>query len=468
MVFLKSEKNSIACIIGINYTNTDGQLNGCINDADKIKDFLIHKLDYNDIYYLTDDSETKPTYENILRTLDELLDKIVKHKIKNVWFSYSGHGSYVRDYNKDEQVNRGDRIGNDEALVPLDYMNKGLITDDILYNRFIKKLPKYVTMVSLIDACHSGSMLDLPYLFRSDTEQIETNTSIKDMATLAKIIKISGCNDGQTSADAYIANKYQGAMTYSFFKTLDLYNYNISCKHLVKQMVRYLSGNKYTQIPTISLTNIDYLNELLIGDKILNSNTNIKLVGDRWCNTETSWNIYSHTTQSTIYDKNKMFDIQNETLEIDIYLEDGDYDMILYDMYGDGGLLGEICSRDTKLCDIRFITGKVDKYSFTIKTNTKKVQVDITGDVYSHIESSWNIQNSKGECLFEKHVEFTRNVKNHTKQLELERGEYNVVLLDTWGDGGLSGSIIDLDTNKKYLDFNWKSGKKKLYTFIVD
>lgn len=39
MVFLKSEKNSIACIIGINYNNTNGQLNGCINDADKLKNF---------------------------------------------------------------------------------------------------------------------------------------------------------------------------------------------------------------------------------------------------------------------------------------------------------------------------------------------------------------------------------------------------------------------------------------------
>ena len=189
MVFLKSEKNSIACIIGINYNNTNGQLNGCINDADKIKKFLIDKLDYNDIYYLTDDSETKPTYDNILKTLDELLDKIIQNKITDVWFSYSGHGSYIRDYNNDEQINSADLTGKDEAIVPLDYMKKGFITDDILYNRFIKKLPKYVTMFSLIDACHSGSMLDLPYLFRSDTEHIETNTSIKDISTLAKIIK---------------------------------------------------------------------------------------------------------------------------------------------------------------------------------------------------------------------------------------------------------------------------------------
>ena len=46
-------------------------------------------------------------------------------------------------------------------------------------------------------------------------------------------------------------------------------------------MVRYLSDNRYTQIPTISMTNIDYLNELLIGNKLTNCNTNIKLQGDK-------------------------------------------------------------------------------------------------------------------------------------------------------------------------------------------
>ena len=28
-----------------------------------------------------------------------------------------------------------------------------------------------------------------------------------------------------------------------------------------------------------------------------------------------------------------MFDIQNEKLQIDIYLEDGDYNMVLYDIW---------------------------------------------------------------------------------------------------------------------------------------
>ena len=36
---------------------------------------------------------------------------------------------------------------------------------------------------------------------------------------LANIIKISGCRDTQTSADAFINGKYQGALTFSFLKT---------------------------------------------------------------------------------------------------------------------------------------------------------------------------------------------------------------------------------------------------------
>lgn len=143
-----------------------------------------------------------------------------------------------------------------------------------------------------------------------------------------------------------------------------------------------------------------------------------------------------------------MFDIQNEKLQIDIYLEDGDYNMVLYDIYGDGGLLGEICNNDNKLCDIQFTTGKQATYPFTIKTQvsvqTQSIKIELIGDIYSHIESSWNIKNSHGVFLFDNHLTFTRTNKNHIKELKLLRGEYSVVLFD-----------------------KWTNGHKKIYTFTI-
>ena len=39
-------KHKYALIIGINYYNTPNRLNGCINDANNIRNLLINKLIY--------------------------------------------------------------------------------------------------------------------------------------------------------------------------------------------------------------------------------------------------------------------------------------------------------------------------------------------------------------------------------------------------------------------------------------
>ena len=57
----------------------------------------------------------------------------------------------------------------DEALVPLDYNTAGLIRDDQLYNIFIKNIPSDCNVFCMVDACHSGTVLDLPYVYRLDT-----------------------------------------------------------------------------------------------------------------------------------------------------------------------------------------------------------------------------------------------------------------------------------------------------------
>jgi hypothetical protein len=52
-----------ALLVGINYRNTESELNGCINDIINMKDVLITKFGYSidDITVITDDTEIKPT-----------------------------------------------------------------------------------------------------------------------------------------------------------------------------------------------------------------------------------------------------------------------------------------------------------------------------------------------------------------------------------------------------------------------
>ena len=47
-----------------------------------------------------------------------------------------------------------------------------------------------------------------------------------------KMLMISGCRDSQTSADAYINKKYQGALTFHLLKVLELNKYDIKIKYL--------------------------------------------------------------------------------------------------------------------------------------------------------------------------------------------------------------------------------------------
>lgn len=63
--------------------------------------------------------------------------------------------------------------GYDEALVPSNYQQAGLIRDDDLYTALVGPMARGVTVTSLFDCCHSGTVLDLPYHFKANGSQNE-------------------------------------------------------------------------------------------------------------------------------------------------------------------------------------------------------------------------------------------------------------------------------------------------------
>ena len=62
--------------------------------------------------------------------------------------------------------------GMDETLVPLDYQRNGQIRDDEVFTRMVAPLPEGCQLTVVIDACHSGSVLDLPYTFAATDSAI--------------------------------------------------------------------------------------------------------------------------------------------------------------------------------------------------------------------------------------------------------------------------------------------------------
>jgi hypothetical protein len=97
LISIKMKKKAL--LIGINYTGTQNELFGCINDANCIEE-RISKEGFSNISKMTDLTALKATKNNILNEFKNLL--INSQAGDLLFFSYSGHGSYTYDRNNDE------------------------------------------------------------------------------------------------------------------------------------------------------------------------------------------------------------------------------------------------------------------------------------------------------------------------------------------------------------------------------
>lgn len=235
--------SKLALLVGINYIGTQNELKGCINDVLNMKNLLETKFGYSNSILLTDNTTIKPTKNNIINNLKNLVFNSDKHT--EIFFHFSGHGTQTIDRNKDE------KDGNDEAIVPIDFMTSGLILDDEIYS--IIKDTK-CNMKIVLDSCHSGTCVDLPYstLFNTSgkliSQVINNNTPINQKND---IIMISGCRDEQYSSDIYDikTKKNCGALTNSLVNLINNNN-NINLSSLMSSLNVILK--KYYQNPVLS------------------------------------------------------------------------------------------------------------------------------------------------------------------------------------------------------------------------
>jgi hypothetical protein len=237
-----------ALLVGINYIGTPYKLNGCINDINNIGSYLFTSRKYNSFIVMTDLSRIKPTRSNILAGFNALLKGAVAGD--ELWFHFSGHGSLTRDTNGDEES------GKDSCICPIDFNRSGFITDDIIRNNLALLVPRGVRLYVVLDACHSGTGCDLRYKYddssylnnkstviprkyiAADWSLQQTNYEFKKYnKTNGEVFCISGCQDHQTSADAYMEGKAAGVLTHLLLTCL---RNNLSStykwKHLLKDI----------------------------------------------------------------------------------------------------------------------------------------------------------------------------------------------------------------------------------------
>ncbi|KAI0969157.1 caspase domain-containing protein [Xylaria arbuscula] len=249
-----------ALLIGINYFSQRGQLRGCINDVRNMSSYLVEHYGYKreDMVILTDDQQnpmSQPTKQNLLRAMHWLVKDARPND--SLFFHYSGHGGQTKDLDGDEPD------GYDEVIYPVDFRQVGHITDDEMHRIMVRPLQSGVRLTAIFDSCHSGTALDLPYIYSTQGVLKEPNlakeagqgllgvissysqgdlggvannivgffkkaTGGEDahnraMATktsAADVIMLSGSKDDQTSADATIASQATGAMSWAFITAL--------------------------------------------------------------------------------------------------------------------------------------------------------------------------------------------------------------------------------------------------------
>ncbi|MCA9329857.1 caspase family protein, partial [Candidatus Saccharibacteria bacterium] len=231
----------VALLVGINYIGQECSLQGCINDVQNVRKLLLESgyLEQN-IVMLTDETPVKPTRQNIIKAL---VDLILSDAQKMV-FHYSGHGSYETDCNGDE------KDGRDECLVPLDCDTAGMILDDEIRG-ILQLVQPHQELFTLMDCCHSGTNMDLAYNLHQRVGR-RTMTMVRDSGvseTRGQVVMISGCQDSQYSADAIIDDSAGGAMTCAFLKS---YAPGKKYVKLMADMFEFLEKNDYPQVPNLS------------------------------------------------------------------------------------------------------------------------------------------------------------------------------------------------------------------------
>jgi len=261
-----------ALLIGINrYQIPGADLRGCVNDVTDLRDALVefHGFKKKDIAVLTDGAATKKAMQKGIQALvrgAKTGDVALLH--------YSGHGSNVPDDNGDEAD------GRDEILCPTDLDWDDPLRDDWLRTT-LDGLRPGVSFTAIMDCCHSGTNTrailppDAPvkqrYLpspwglkavesGRRPPKKVSSELRRSDrtvrrrrdivQADLPEVL-ITGCRDTQTSADAFINGRYNGALTYALVDAIRRSKGRLTYRDLHDRASAVLRKKKFEQVPQL-------------------------------------------------------------------------------------------------------------------------------------------------------------------------------------------------------------------------
>jgi metacaspase-1 len=263
-----------ALLIGINkYLIPGADLRGCVNDVLDLGAALTEFGGFkkSDITTLVDAAATKKA---MMAGIKALVKASKKGDV--ALLHYSGHGSHVPD----DKKHRDETDGRDEILCPTDLNWDDTLRDDWLRETF-GALRGGVHFTVIMDCCHSGTITraieppDVPVKqrflpspwdiaaeesgrrlrkkvsseLRGSKRTARRSKDIVD-ADIPEVL-ITGCRDTQTSADAFINGRFNGALTFGLVEAIRASKGLITYRQLHERASAAIKNRKFDQVPQL-------------------------------------------------------------------------------------------------------------------------------------------------------------------------------------------------------------------------
>ncbi|MBD2194929.1 MULTISPECIES: caspase family protein [Calothrix] len=241
-VLAQGTKRKLALLVGINEYQDIPKLYGCVNDVQLQQELLIHRFGFNpqDIVTLTDRQATR---KGILTAFEDHLIKQAKPG-DVVVFHFSGHGSRVRDRDRDAADGLNSTIVPIDATLPPGYPQQAGPVQHIMGHTLFLLMSALNTenVTVVLDSCHSGGgkrgnfrvrAVEGGEKFLPSPEELEYQSQwLKKLGmspqqfielrrkNVAKGVVIASAKRDQYAADTSFDDFYAGAFTYIFTQYL--------------------------------------------------------------------------------------------------------------------------------------------------------------------------------------------------------------------------------------------------------
>ncbi|KAA8545614.1 hypothetical protein F0562_020398 [Nyssa sinensis] len=210
-----------AFLCGVSYKEFKFKLKGVTTDVKCMKSLLLDQFNFpsESVLVLTEEGSHDgiPTKANMQKALKWLVEDCQSGD--SLVFYFSGHGLRQPDFDEDELD------GFDETLCPVDFKTHGMILDNEINATIVRPLKQGVKLHAIIDACHSGTVLDLEHVYNRIQQRWVDNkppSGAYKGTSGGLAICISACADDQMAADtnALTGKEMAGALTTLFIQAI--------------------------------------------------------------------------------------------------------------------------------------------------------------------------------------------------------------------------------------------------------